>query len=142
MSKAVSCGNEHTSTPQTASLEAALGNNTSRHQSFQNPFHIHGKSKGYRRSVPTFVSIPCKPESMSPHEYTEMSEDAQEPISIKLHPQDSRSCLAHQRKPAGDDDASNEANASSDGASSTSTSYGDMDIDPAALEEVCKAYDV
>lgn len=95
------------------------------------------KAKGYRSSSP--YSATCMPESLSDSDDgLEMVED-----NLALVPS-KESIAAAEDSPSkrkirfvGEEDV--EANVSSDGASSSS--YGDFDIDPAALEDACKAYD-
>ncbi|KAF8586787.1 hypothetical protein K439DRAFT_1659473 [Ramaria rubella] len=101
------------------------------------------KSKGYRAGSPGIaVSLPFSVLGSPP-----LSDDDMEVLDNKIPSQQVSRCTESCAGPilcsqhrvnsiTREDEL--EANVSSDG---TSSSYGDIDIDPAALEEACKVYD-
>lgn len=83
-------------------------------------------SRGYRTSSPPLQSPVYFSDSLALGEDIDMKEDLDDPF--------------HYEEPGGHLGEDTEANMS-DGASSGNSSYGDMGIDVAELEEICKVYD-
>lgn len=101
-----------------------------------------GKAKGYRssddRATLFFNSVSPLVSDIDPENVNDSDEDGLAQISresiadIENSSSTPKFTVSEEENP--------EANISSDGASSSS--YGDIDFDPAALEDACKAYDL